>query len=73
MAVTLPSGGRPSIRPSTNPVLFSVGAGAAAAWVLYRWYAPPKPGQKGLPFPYEDAELDAQTKTKKSSGPTRRP
>ncbi|KAB8074751.1 hypothetical protein BDV29DRAFT_173018 [Aspergillus leporis] len=73
MAVTAPSGGqRPSLRP-TNPALFSVGVGAAAAWVMYRWYSPPKPGQRGLPFPYEDAELDVQTGTRKSSGPTKKP
>ncbi|KAE8162347.1 hypothetical protein BDV40DRAFT_300536 [Aspergillus tamarii] len=55
-----------------NPAAFSVVAGAAAAWMLFRWYSPSKPEPKGLPFPYEDAEDVIQSKPKKK-GPTRIP
>ncbi|KAE8354186.1 hypothetical protein BDV28DRAFT_147353 [Aspergillus coremiiformis] len=71
MAVTLPTGQRTPFRPK-SPAVFSVVAGAAAAWVLYRWYSPSKPQQKALPFPYEDAEDDIKIPPKKK-GPTRIP
>ncbi|KAA8645170.1 hypothetical protein EYZ11_006681 [Aspergillus tanneri] len=70
MAITLPTGQRSPMRPTNPTTLFSVAAGAAAAWVLYRWYSPPKPDQEGLPFPYEDAERDVQRKAETSKSPS---
>lgn len=49
-----------TLRPTNPTALFSMAAGAMTAWVLYRWYSPPVPDQEALPFPYEDAERDAQ-------------
>ncbi|KAF7625135.1 hypothetical protein AFLA_002009 [Aspergillus flavus NRRL3357] len=71
MAVTIPGGQRAPMRPQ-NPAAFSVVAGAAAAWMLFRWYSPSKPEPKALPFPYEDAEDVIEHRPKKK-GPTRIP